>query len=404
VEGACYDKTEVGKIGEAIQCIEEKRPALFCEGARIVSCNAPGKPGRELGPTCDTPELCQDAVSKGSTGCTDAACKEGEKRCNATTFTIETCNKARTGFVVEDGALTCKSANLCSAYLKGEIKKLSSDPEITPEKLCTDGVCSPGQTRCFLGSPEICSKDATGFTGQDDCGTKLHCNAQQGKCFSLAIDPHEVTRGDYHAFLQKPPPAPPAACKENKTLVPGSDDPAATWPEPAAAEKDLPVTDVDWCDAFAYCQHLGQHLCGKVETDGAMIPLAEVTNPSVNEWLNACSSGGELEFVYAGSYSSSKDCADQPKTKGEGPRSALTATDCVSPRSAYKGFLNLMGNAAEWINACDATESAGSFSDNCRALGGDYTTQFNKTGCSTGATTPLPRSTRSPKIGFRCCG
>lgn len=407
VEGACYDKTEAGKIGEAIQCIEEKRPALFCEGAQLVSCNAPGKPGREPGDTCATGELCLEAVASNAAACPAAACEEGQKRCNPTTFTAEACNGGRTGFVVEANAPACKSATLCEAYLAGTAPTPLDpkvDPALTAEQACTSGVCAANQTRCFEGHPHACRKDLSGFSQEDDCGASKQCNAAQGTCFSLAIDAHEVTRGEYHAFLQKPPPSAPAACKQNVSLVPGSDDPAATWPEPSAVDKDLPVTEVDWCDAFAYCQAQGKHLCGKVEGAGAMVPLAEVTNPSVNEWLNACSSGGEFEFVYDHQYSSARDCADAAKTGGKGPRSALTAADCVSPRPAYKGLANLLGNVAEWVNACEATEDAGAFTDGCRALGGGYSTEFNKAGCTTGASTPTPRSTRSPGIGFRCCG
>lgn len=395
VEGVCVDKGESGKIAEAIQCIEEKRPPLSCDGATLISCNAPGKPGREVGPTCATAELCQGAVAKNQTSCEAPACQEGDRQCNPTSFTPEACNQGRTGFVAEQGAPACKSLDLCKASLTN------------PSLDCTKAACAKGETRCFDGNAEACSGGLTGFEpASEACGSK-QCNAQLGQCFSLAIDKREVSRGDYHAFLQTPgKPTPPQGCKDNKTLVPGSDDPAATWPEPSAADKDLPVTDVDWCDAFAYCQSRGQYLCGKIGMPGATVPLAEATNPSVNEWLNACASGGEFEFVHGPKYDMTRGCWDSAKSGGTGPLPATQDVDCNSPRQAYKAFEHMMGNVAEWIDACEASADGpqASFGDKCAALGGDFSTQFDKTGCSTGAASPLPRSTRSSKTGFRCCG
>ncbi len=391
IDGACYGKTEAGKIGEAIQCLEEKRPPVFCDGSQLVSCNAPGSPGRTLGPSCDTPTLCQQAADAKQSACPAASCKEGEKRCNPQSFAVEVCNAARTGFVAEQGAPACLSLPLCQAFL--------ADPKAD----CSKAACAAGQTRCHDGNPEACNKGLTSFEQADDCGGSKQCDAQLGKCVSIAIDKREVTRGDYFAFLQKAAPAAPAACKQNPTLVPGSDDPAATWPEPAAAEKDLPVTGVDWCDAFAFCQAAGKRLCGKVEGAGAMVPLASVADPSVNEWLNACSSGGEFEFAYGPSHDLSKTCWDAARSGGKA-QPVTAASDCASPRPAYKASENMVGNVAEWVNACDATEQAGAWGDNCRALGGDFTTEFNQTGCSTGASTPVPRGSKSDKVGFRCCG
>lgn len=78
---------------------------------------------------------------------------------------------------------------------------------------------------------------------------------------TFKIDPTEVTRGQYLAFLeakQSSTAGQPATCSWNNSFVP-----AANWP-PALAQYEMPVNHVDWCDAVAYCSWSGGRVCGAI--------------------------------------------------------------------------------------------------------------------------------------------
>ena len=74
---------------------------------------------------------------------------------------------------------------------------------------------------------------------------------------SYCIDGYEVTKEEYDVFLQANPNLSglPPVCAGNIY------QPSNGWPY---TEGRVPVTYVDWCDAYAYCKYSGKHLCGKV--------------------------------------------------------------------------------------------------------------------------------------------
>jgi formylglycine-generating enzyme len=407
VEGACYDKSETGKIAEAIACIEEQRPAISCEGAQIVLCNAPGKPGREQGETCATPALCESAVKASRSSCDPAVCAEGSRQCNPTTHQIEECSKGLDGHVPVQGAKLCASSGLCELVLAGATKAAAPVEQARLDAVLADcagaTLCDTGV--CFQGSPYAC-KDKAGYAQLDECsGTQ--CDPTGGRCFVLKVDAREVSRASYQAFLEQGPPASQApGCSWNKDLLPDG----ISWP-PSPDEGDLPVAGVDWCDAAAYCAAHEQRLCGRV-SDGTMVALEQAADPGQSEWMNACTSGGELPLSYGDQYvpgkcNTNKLLGDPGSPDGKPSKVAEYAATCASPRATYKAFTNLIGNVAEWENACEADAAvAGDGAVRCLARGGDHGTEFNQKGCDVGAAKgdALPRSTTSAKIGFRCCG
>jgi len=65
------------------------------------------------------------------------------------------------------------------------------------------------------------------------------------------------------------------------------------------------------------------------------------------------------------------------------------------------GAFDLIGNVAEWVEGC-ATQSLSSADGACLTLGGGYDDPLERLNCGSvfGA---LPKSTRSPRLGIRCC-
>jgi formylglycine-generating enzyme required for sulfatase activity len=333
----------------------------------------------------------------------DVTCYVGELRCNPDTHVFETCRKDELGFETLPGASPCASEALCEQGI-----------QLAPPA-CPAPACSPGVSRCFNGAAETCDTDLNAFSPNEDCGAEgLQCNPRTGQCISLAIDPTEVSRSAYEVFLLdtawSSKTTPPPGCGFKDTGG-GYDFTPLDW-DSQVLHPDLPVTGVDWCDAFVYCAWKGQHLCGLV--DGGMLLYDTFADPGLSEWHNACSSGGEFDYPYGDKYQS-QSCNDAGKDK-TGSVEGLFAVSgpqtqaCVSPRSSYASMRNMLGNVAEWENACsrDATvlQAGAGAADSCRVRGGhgDTPTGDMASGCSVQPPDPVRRETRSPWIGFRCCG
>jgi len=338
VDGACFgsDETE-GVAPGVVRCAEQGKTGLFCDAHKLVSCNAPGKPGwNELAQCASTEECAFSASQQSST--------------------------------------------------------------------CISKVCEPQETRCFDGAAELCKSNGSGWSSDDCAGQNKQCNPTTAECITLAIDPYEVDRTAYAAFLADGSKPSTPGCSWKNDFTP--DD----WTG-QQANPSLPVVGVDWCDAFTYCAWKGKHLCGKI--GGGMAAYASHTDPGLGEWMNACSSGGDLTFPYGALYETQK-CNDGAMSKSgavEGlfAGNASQISGCRSPRKAYSGTINLLGNVAEWENACEKDASSSSSgagaSDKCRARGGAFDTPSGDMakGC---AYTPAdsPRDHRSPNLGFRCRG
>lgn len=211
---------------------------------------------------------------------------------------------------------------------------------------------------------------------------------QDGSC--VWVDPKEITRGQYDAF-RTTSPAKPQGCSWNSSLdAPESTQPASPCLGPGevadggadagSLDPNLPVTCVDWCDAYMFCLARGATLCpgqyGKA-TQGA--------------WYDACSSGGGNDWPYGKTY--------EPKRCNDNSAGAAVLepvgnkTTCTTPN----GIFDLAGNASEWTAAC-VGESA---SDECDTRGGGP--NDDQLGASCEGKVGLARGLGLPTVGFRCC-
>ena len=134
---------------------------------------------------------------------------------------------------------------------------------------------------------------------------------------AFSIDRTEVTRGDY------------AACVAAKRCKATSHDEATPAPDPK-----LPMTNVDWADAQAYCKFAGARLPTEAEwekaargEDGREYPWGNDADCARGNW---------------GSFEGEGPCADKnpghPVPVGQYPAGA----------SPY-GVLDLGGNVWEWV-------------------------------------------------------
>ncbi len=191
------------------------------------------------------------------------------------------------------------------------------------------------------------------------------------------IDSTEVTVAQYQVFLAakgSDVSGQPSVCSWNKTYydttVPMN---PSTWP----------ITNVDWCDALAYCTWAGKHLCGAI--GGGAVASTDALTANKSQWYLACGGPGDGTHPNGNATCNSNEDTLAP---------VATFPTCVG---YYSKLYDMEGNAAEWVDSCDGTAGA---ADMCLLLGGSYLDQ--KSFCT--ESLPESRSEAADPFGFRCCG
>jgi formylglycine-generating enzyme required for sulfatase activity len=200
-----------------------------------------------------------------------------------------------------------------------------------------------------------------------------------------------VTRAAYAKWLR----AAPSLDDQTRVCVDWNESfvPACDWP-PGAGEGSLPVTCVDWCDAFAYCRAQGKRLCGAI--GGGPAGFGSSADPGQSQWVHACSSGGRYEYAFGATFDPAR-CNGAAYGKGTVlPVGSLST--CRSPDPGYAGARDLSGNAWEWENACHTRTG---MNDACNIRGGSYYSDGRSLRCASAGV--AMRYSQSQGIGFRCC-
>lgn len=201
---------------------------------------------------------------------------------------------------------------------------------------------------------------------------------------TFCVDSTEVSQGQYAAFLAargSDTSGQPSVCAWNTSFVPGG-----TWPNPGA--ETMPVADVDWCDAWAYCAWAGKRLCGRIG-GGQLTPLGRVS-ASTSEWMSACSRAGTRQYPYGNTLDATKCNVDRRTAVPVGTRTC---------EGGYEGLYDMVGNVQEWEDSCESRDGGGR-DDACSSRGDDFAFSTNSD-CT--HVWMAGRSTRVNYIGIRCC-
>jgi sulfatase-modifying factor enzyme 1 len=256
----------------------------------------------------------------------------------------------------------------------------------TPDETCVDGTCKTSA----ITNPQTCENAGCDETSLPQLAGSA-CPSGRGPAMisagAFCIDSTLVTRAAYSEFLTAGVAASsqPAYCAFNTDFTP-----QGHWP-PDPTTASLPVVNVDWCDAQAFCAWTGKRLCGKI--GGGAVDQASVNDPTVDQWFSACSSAGTLIYPYGNTYVAT--ACDGSDLGVSAPVPVASLPGCVG---GYPGLFDMSGNVLEWEDACDGTTGT---SDNCWKRAGDYGSGESGLTCATPDS--ASRGTNYDYAGFRCC-
>jgi formylglycine-generating enzyme required for sulfatase activity len=206
------------------------------------------------------------------------------------------------------------------------------------------------------------------------------------------IDAHEVTSADYAAFTAKVFD-PALASRLPIGCIFKNAEHAYTAGHPELGSR--PATDIDWCDAYAYCLSLDKHLCGL--PGGGAVALAEAAVTTKSEWYAACSKEGSRVVPYTDAVSG---------TSQEAGLCVLNAGQTLpvdrSPNACeggYPGLFDMVGNVEEWIDSCEGQNET----SDCIAMGSAYDDDLSLADSSCGSIFRVGRNSTKATVGFRCC-
>jgi formylglycine-generating enzyme required for sulfatase activity len=182
----------------------------------------------------------------------------------------------------------------------------------------------------------------------------------QGRVDPYDIDRAPVSQGRYQAWLatHPSPKLQGAPCHGNTSFAPER----SCLPKfPTCTGGHCPVVCVDWCDARAYCEAVGKHLCGRI--GGGASPWRSYRDPAVSQWYNACLS------------------QNSPK----------------APRLTF-------ASVWEWVDSCQGSDADSPCRTRpmSRGLPGRHDA-YGAAHHNCGAANGYGRLTRWSHVGFRCC-
>lgn len=262
---------------------------------------------------------------------------------------------------------------------------------------------SPSEARADVPSDRPAGDGGLATDAGTDRGPTRSCQGTQGPTpinidNRFCVDSTPVTNDQYAAFLaataQSPVPQ-PVGCQWNAVFTPDYFPYSATV-------GSLPVRDVDFCDAWSYCQWAGKRLCGVLDHQGSSI--SNFDRVLDGELYYACSGGAGHPLTY--SYSS--DGTVDPTACDTDVCNGTTVTkfgqiDPVgNPRCqsiVYPGLYDLNSAVEVWLDMClagDATDGSG---DTCRLS----TPLFCDQRCDVSGNGAPRNAPGAGTIGMRCC-
>jgi len=263
--------------------------------------------------------------------------------------------------------------------------------------LAADGPASDGDSSAAETGGDDGGVDASGPADAAPDAAEGGCPGSQGPPSALVssaagsycVDSTEVTNAQYGAFLdagvQLAAGGVPAGCAVDG----GSTDytPGA-WPAPPGSDR-LPVVNVTWCQAYAYCAWAGKRMCGQI--GGGALAQSSFADPAASQWYSACSKGGTLVYPYG-------DTFDAATCGGQAAGSSLVnvgpPTGC---QGGFAGLYNMSGNVWEWTDACASFAPTAA----CYTMGGAFDGTASDQECVSNRS--WVRNASAGNIGIRCC-
>jgi hypothetical protein len=289
------------------------------------------------------------------------------------TFAADDCVIPVNGFSITDCTSQTVTAGTSGCY-DGDVHAITTGSGSINNARCDPGTSSPSGCVAPDSPTTICCAGGTNPCPSGGGPRMVPVSATDGP--SYCIDSTEVTKKQYADFLATTPSTTgqPANCTWNLSFVP-----TAGFP-PATGDENKPVGYVDWCDAIAFCAWAGKRLCGKI--GGGPLTMAAATQSDLSQWDNACSAGGNQSYPYGDSFVDGA-C-------NTGSVSDVKASPCC--QGGVPGVYDLVGNAIEWEDACDA-KSPNIESQQCASRGGSDCDSIDTHG----------RKEKLANLGFRCC-
>jgi hypothetical protein len=336
----------------------------------VCTGSTPSNPNENPGTVCNTTGVCN-----GNGVC--GVCVPGTPRCTGNT--AENCNANGQWSSQACSAPTpvCSGGVCYACNLDGDCPAPAANP--CKQRKCTNHVCG------FANVTGGCS-------GSGTCSGGL-CQRPAITVGSYNVDPTEVTRGQYAAFVAAKngnTSGQPVSCSQwNTTYVPELD-----WPP--SGDEDKPVAWIDWCDAYAYCAWAGRRLCGKI--GGGPNLTSDYDNPALSQWMHACSGPSNFAFPYGSTYNPTRCNGSEA-----GVNAAAAVTTFTQCNGGYSGIYDMSGNVWEWEDSCAAAVGPDDF---CRVRGSSYYGPVGTNGVflQCNSNNNNPRSATDSTIGFRCCG
>jgi hypothetical protein len=383
---------------DASSCPDPGDGTLICNGhtCEVGVCTADTK---QCGVNCVPPDAnhgCADPMDCEPCSA-DEVCRGLPNKCNCATSDYEACM-----------GIACGEVEACGVMVKCEGVCDSTRPLCVDNRCiqCRDvNDCETGGNPCVVADcvANLCVYSPTGSS--TSCNRGTCSNTFPGVCVrapvdadGVSIDATEVTRGAYSEFVADKggdTSGQPSTCSWNTDYDP-STMLSGIQPWPAAFEHyELPISAVDWCDAYAYCSWAGRKLCGSIGS--APAEFDDYLDATKSQWFHACVGASDRQYPYGNTF-------DQDKCNGapDGIEAAPVATfdQCVG---AYAGIYDLSGNLSEWEDSCVPSDDRVL----CHLRGGSYypfTEPAPSVLLACNAFEQWNTQAQYAHIGFRCCG
>lgn len=208
------------------------------------------------------------------------------------------------------------------------------------------------------------------------------------------IDTTEVTVAQYRAFLASVDGgavAQPAECSFNGNAF------TPLGGMPSTSKDTYPIANINWCQAYAFCEWSGKSLCGAF--DGGAVPFVSFTNSAQSVWMSACSADGTQAYPYGAVFEA-----------GACNLGLADANSPVAPAGAYTqcvgslpGMVDMVGNIKEWENSCAPAGTGDAAADLCRRRGSGFDDKGNAALKTCAWDETDTRDHQSWTSGVRCC-